>query len=216
MGSSYRIIDGADRVGKQVDLPLLHDDIRKRLERSNCMAHPSVMMRRDLLGETAGPYRPYFPLAEDYDLWLRLAENHRLANLAEPLILYRREAENSNVEKIERQTVSTTAAQWSAYCRTKLGFDPAATWKKNGSDNACQKRARCSAVRRGHSQKVFVRSQVCNIAGMRGAGGAIVRAATLRNHVQIGFVQFLKHQWRTWNLHARLRLSQKQACRRRY
>ncbi len=41
VGSSYRIIDGADRAGKQVDLPLLHDDIRKRLERSNCMAHPT-------------------------------------------------------------------------------------------------------------------------------------------------------------------------------
>ncbi len=48
--------------------------------------------------------------------------------------------------------------------------------EKNGSDNACQKRARCSAVRRGHSQKFFVRSQVCNIAGMRGAGGAIVES----------------------------------------
>ena len=46
------------------------------------------MIRKECL-EAIGGYRPDFKVAEDYDLFLRLAERFEVANLAEPLYKYR-------------------------------------------------------------------------------------------------------------------------------
>ena len=54
----------------------------------NCIAHPSVMMRRELL-DRLGYYRPSAIYVEDYDLWIRAAEITMLANLPEVLVQYR-------------------------------------------------------------------------------------------------------------------------------
>ena len=45
-------------------------------------------MRRAAV-EAVGGYRRAYLRAEDYDLWLRLAERGKLANLQEPLLEYR-------------------------------------------------------------------------------------------------------------------------------
>jgi glycosyltransferase involved in cell wall biosynthesis len=52
------------------------------------ISHPSVMMRREAV-ERAGRYREDYRCAEEMDLFLRLAEIGKLANLPEVLILYR-------------------------------------------------------------------------------------------------------------------------------
>lgn len=62
------------------------------LESSLC--HPAVMMRRRIVLD-AGKY-DMGCLAEDLDLWLRLAERGRLANLPEPLLKYRFHSSNKN------------------------------------------------------------------------------------------------------------------------
>src|SRR5207247_10391545 len=54
----------------------------------NCIAHPSVMMRRDLL-ERLGYYSPEALYVEDYDLWIRAAELTGVANIPEVLVEYR-------------------------------------------------------------------------------------------------------------------------------
>lgn len=46
-------------------------------------------MRADLIGKLGG-YRAAFRHAEDYDLWLRASRSTSIANLPEPLLLYRR------------------------------------------------------------------------------------------------------------------------------
>jgi glycosyltransferase involved in cell wall biosynthesis len=71
-----------------VRLPTEHDQIAATLSKENCIYHPSVMLRRSAVLE-AGGYRGEFKNAEDYDLWLRLARSHELANLAQPLLRYR-------------------------------------------------------------------------------------------------------------------------------
>jgi hypothetical protein len=63
------------------------------LESSLC--HPAVMMRRRVVLD-AGKYDPRCQLAEDLDLWLRLAERGRLANLPEPLLKYRYHGSNKS------------------------------------------------------------------------------------------------------------------------
>jgi glycosyltransferase involved in cell wall biosynthesis len=61
------------------------DDIGPTLLFRNCIVHSSVMTRR-ICWE---PYRSEFEPAEDYDLWVRLALNHRFFLLREPLVTYR-------------------------------------------------------------------------------------------------------------------------------
>jgi glycosyltransferase involved in cell wall biosynthesis len=63
-------------------------------ERTTPISHPSVMMRRGAV-LAVGNYGP-FKLLEDYDLFLRLAEYGRLANLPEVLLQYRIHASNSS------------------------------------------------------------------------------------------------------------------------
>jgi glycosyltransferase involved in cell wall biosynthesis len=58
-------------------------------------AHPAMMMRRTVLNET-GLYQDYAP-AEDYELWLRIAEKFQVANLADNLVYYRTHSSNSTV-----------------------------------------------------------------------------------------------------------------------
>lgn len=54
----------------------------------SAIAHPSVLIRASLLGDVGG-YRTEFEPAEDLDLWLRLAERTRLANIPQALLKYR-------------------------------------------------------------------------------------------------------------------------------
>ncbi|MFO1183646.1 MAG: glycosyltransferase [Bauldia sp.] len=70
--------------------PTEAQEIAKCLARAkNPFIHPSVMMRREAVLEVGG-YRTAAEPAEDYDLWLRLGDRWRFANLAVPVIHYRR------------------------------------------------------------------------------------------------------------------------------
>lgn len=71
-----------------VELPTTPREVARRLYRENCLYHPSVALRRSVV-LAAGGYRSEFKNAEDYELWLRLAREHDLANIPEPLLRYR-------------------------------------------------------------------------------------------------------------------------------
>jgi len=62
--------------------------LRRALIRRNPMVHSTVTLRRGLL-ERVGGYDPAFAVAQDYDLWIRLARVTRLANLGETLVIRR-------------------------------------------------------------------------------------------------------------------------------
>jgi glycosyltransferase involved in cell wall biosynthesis len=62
------------------------ETLRRRLIRANPFVHASVVMRRSVL-ERVGGYDETFPVAQDYDLWLRFSAITRLANLADPLLI---------------------------------------------------------------------------------------------------------------------------------
>lgn len=59
------------------------------------LAHPTTAMRKDILEEIGG-YRNYE--TEDYDLWARLYEKTRFANLPEVMVLYRRHVGSKTVK----------------------------------------------------------------------------------------------------------------------
>lgn len=63
-------------------------EIRKQLPNNNCIVHPSVLVRRDLLAEFF--YDPEQHESEDYDLWLRMASDAiQFIKIPEALVLHR-------------------------------------------------------------------------------------------------------------------------------
>ena len=67
--------------------------IRKKLPHDNCIAHPSVMARAEILKTYR--YKAYQKNIEDYDLWLRLlADGKIIEKIEKPLLLYRVHAQS--------------------------------------------------------------------------------------------------------------------------
>ena len=84
-----------------------HEEIRCRLLFSSAMAHATVMFRKDPLDRLGEIYSTGYLQAEDYALWVRLAQHHRLANLSEVLYQYRfHEGQSGHREPDVRQTSS--------------------------------------------------------------------------------------------------------------
>lgn len=88
-GSWFRII-GSDRV---IKVPEKHDEIKVAFLKGNCIAHPSVMIRKQALDAFQVVYDVSKEPAEDYDLWVRLMLIGKLHNLQEVLLDYRTHGE---------------------------------------------------------------------------------------------------------------------------
>lgn len=88
LGTSYYLIDSADRVHGNVSCPTSNDEIRRSLFYRNPICHPSVMLRREVVLEKGGYLGGQN--AEDYDLWLRicLEKDLHFANLPDYLLSY--------------------------------------------------------------------------------------------------------------------------------
>ncbi|WP_378953192.1 glycosyltransferase family 2 protein [Pelosinus sp. sgz500959] len=65
------------------------DEVKCMLLFGCCIAHPSVMLRRTIVEAGLG-YSPLYPHAEDYALWVQIAQNYEIANIPEVLLKYRR------------------------------------------------------------------------------------------------------------------------------
>ena len=88
LGTWARELDPAGREVAILRPPVDDAAIRRALIRKNPMVHSSVMMRRSVL-DRAGRYDLSFPVAQDYDLWMRMARIARVANLPELLVIRR-------------------------------------------------------------------------------------------------------------------------------
>jgi glycosyltransferase involved in cell wall biosynthesis len=88
LGTAAREVDASGREVAVVRPPAADREIRLALIRRNPFVHSSMMARRDVV-ERVGGYDAAFPVAQDYDLWMRMSRVTRLANLAEPLVIRR-------------------------------------------------------------------------------------------------------------------------------
>jgi glycosyltransferase involved in cell wall biosynthesis len=88
LGTAAREVDPSGRELAVVRPPVDDAAIRRALIRRNPFVHSSVMMRRAAV-ERVGGYDPAFPVAQDYDLWMRVSRVTRMANLPEPLVVRR-------------------------------------------------------------------------------------------------------------------------------
>lgn len=81
-GEALTSEDAALHVLSHKRLPSVNQEIAKYIRYRNPINHPCVMFRKSKVLE-AGNYQP-FPLFEDYDLWVRMYQNHStFANLTE-------------------------------------------------------------------------------------------------------------------------------------
>jgi glycosyltransferase involved in cell wall biosynthesis len=88
VGSCSAAIDEDGNALGNYPTPLSHEEIeREHLRGHSSIHHPSVMFRTEVVRGLGG-YRELVP-CEDFDLWLRLGEVGRLANLPENLITKR-------------------------------------------------------------------------------------------------------------------------------
>ncbi|NJR60187.1 MAG: glycosyltransferase [Cyanobacteria bacterium CRU_2_1] len=71
--------------------------------------HPSAMMRRSALLQVGGYDESMYP-AEDLDLWLRLGEIGKLANLPETVVYYRQHSRSISEQKQAEQTAKRRQA----------------------------------------------------------------------------------------------------------
>lgn len=84
-GTAYKIL-GND---KKISIPEDHENIKLTLLKGNCIAHPTVMMRKKTLDEFSITYDTTKEPSEDYDLWVRLLSIGKLHNIQDVLLEYR-------------------------------------------------------------------------------------------------------------------------------
>ena len=102
--------------------PLTDKEIKRALLDSSVFWHPTVLFSREAFASLGG-YRN-IPDAEDYDLWLRMAECGELANLPQVLLRYRLHSQQVSVLRCEAQALGALAARASATARRKGHYDP--------------------------------------------------------------------------------------------
>lgn len=91
--------------GEQIDtinLPSKNNIINTSLIKGNVFIHGSVIFRKNIVMNIGG-YRENFRNTQDYDLWLRLLENHQLANLPEYLYTLRRLQTSISMQYFDHQ-----------------------------------------------------------------------------------------------------------------
>lgn len=99
-----------------------HDEIEQiLLEGRGAIPHPSAMFRRGPALEIGG-YREQYAFAQDVDLWLRLADYGRLANLEESLLKYRVHFERISWRKHELQQETVKEILIDTYNRRGMEF----------------------------------------------------------------------------------------------
>jgi hypothetical protein len=116
-GSSFTCFEAQDRA--IVINPSLDAEIRTALMQGNCFGLSTIMARAEILKVTR--FDETLNVAEDYDLWTRLAASGvRLANLPESLIRYRlhpQQASRHNGAKLDQVARKIR----SLYCASLLG-----------------------------------------------------------------------------------------------
>ncbi len=125
LGAQAAFIDANGALtGEQTHFPTAARDVAAALLSRGCVVkHPTVLARKSAI-LAAGGYRSAFVPAEDFDLWLRVAECAGVANLPDVLLRYRIHAAQTSSGVNLRQRFAHDLALIAARARRKGGPDP--------------------------------------------------------------------------------------------
>ena len=87
-GGAIEVCDGNLRVKNQRHYPTSDKKIREKILKLNPFAHPAVMYRKEAVIKTGG-YNEKLTIVEDYDLYFRLGNLGKFANLNDTLLKLR-------------------------------------------------------------------------------------------------------------------------------
>jgi Glycosyl transferase family 2 len=119
-------VEWIDTTGKSLGIyPYPADDreIKAGLLYDCVLWHPTVLLRKEVFAR-AGGYRDGVFGAEDYDLWLRIADHFQLANIQAVVLKYRIHPYQVSMQKRVQQTLGTLASQIAAKRRKHGLLDP--------------------------------------------------------------------------------------------
>ena len=127
LGGSCAEIDAAGRVVKLHSYPAHHRSLVRDVVRvKRCFPHSSAFFRRDVALEV-GSYNPIYTRTQDWDLWLRIAEQGRIACLPDSIVRFRKHVgQISNYQSGVLQLVCGVAAIVCHYLRLSGVEDPSA------------------------------------------------------------------------------------------
>jgi glycosyltransferase involved in cell wall biosynthesis len=128
LGGAVQVIDSTGKALETSVNPAEDKDIKLALLRGHCpFWHPSVLMRTDVFVSTGG-YRKIVSGAEDHDLWLRIADHYRLANLETVVLKYagcrggKKKWTNRPTRFSRRTHTGAASSDWSNQDRTIHGI----------------------------------------------------------------------------------------------
>lgn len=122
VGTQVAIIDSADRIIGYRVFPVEYDDILKELPRIVPFAQTGVTFRRDVVLAAGGYTFEDYNVAEDYELWSRLAyQGVRFTNLPEVLQYYRYHTEQLKATRL-RETILGVLRVKQLYWRSNQSF----------------------------------------------------------------------------------------------
>lgn len=137
VGGAFQLIDGEGRLLTTLHPPTDDADIQKQaLAGHGAICHPAAMVRRSAMARING-YDEQFKTAQDLDLWLRLGEVGKLANLPQPVLKFRlHEGSVSETKRLEQRNSARLACERAWQRRGIAGtFEAAEPWRP-GSDSA--------------------------------------------------------------------------------
>ena len=121
VGSAWEAVDEQGRLMYVCRPPTEDADIRRLITLRTCLMHPAVMFRVAAVIRV-GNYRDLYPCAEDLDLFLRLIQRYRAANLAEVFTRYEISSQSISLSRRRQMSLSTIRLQWS-YLRAECWAD---------------------------------------------------------------------------------------------
>jgi glycosyltransferase involved in cell wall biosynthesis len=129
VGSATQWIDPHGNLLWVHRVPTKDLEIRQALLTCCPFIQSSVLFRREAFAAVGG-YRSPFAPAEDYDLWIRIAERFECANLEQVLLKYRIHPYQLSLRNRRQQSLGILAAQESARFRATRNSDPFAEVKQ--------------------------------------------------------------------------------------
>lgn len=123
VGGALEFISRDRRSLGTVRPPVEDSILRTDMRHCNPFYHPTVMMRKEV-AVAAGGYRRALRDADDYDLFLRIAERSKMANLAHPILLYRIHSNQASITKMAHQALCILAGRAAASLRRRGSPDP--------------------------------------------------------------------------------------------
>jgi glycosyltransferase involved in cell wall biosynthesis len=136
-GSDIGIIDAKGRFLTDWTLPRDDQGIQQKLLAGHCsVSHPACMIRRGALAQVGG-YNEHFAMCEDLDLFLRLGEIGKLANIPQTLTHYRLHAGSISEQRCaqERELGRQAVEQASRRRGVTVNFEGHTLWRP-GIDRA--------------------------------------------------------------------------------